>query len=99
MGKVGLITFYENNYGSILQCYATKYFLENHGYNCVVVSCKEVQQPNLVNKVGKYLRVAVRSLVFKSYYNDFETFLFCNHIGFHKLIRKNITTSYIFNFS
>ena len=71
MGKVGLITFYENNYGSILQCYATKYFLENHGYNCVVVSCKEVQQPNLVNKVGKYLRVAVRSLVFKSYYNDF----------------------------
>lgn len=71
MGKIGLITFYENNYGSILQCYATKYFLENHGYECIVVSCREVQQPNLVNKVGKYFRVAIRSLVFKSYYNDF----------------------------
>lgn len=71
MGKIGLITFYENNYGSILQCYATKYFLENHGYECVVISCREVQQPNLMNKVGKYFRVAIRSLAFKSYYNDF----------------------------
>lgn len=71
MGKIGLITFYENNYGSILQCYATKYFLENHGYECVVVSCSEVQQPNLVNKIEKYFKVAIRSLVFKSYYKDF----------------------------
>ena len=25
MGKIGLVTFYENNYGSILQCFAISY--------------------------------------------------------------------------
>ena len=26
--KIGLITYYKDNYGSILQCYSTKYMTE-----------------------------------------------------------------------
>lgn len=71
MSKVGLITFYENNYGSILQCYATKTFLQNQGYDCIVISCKDVQSPSLRSKVEKYLMAGIKSIFFKSYFCDF----------------------------
>lgn len=38
--KIGLITFYNNNFGSILQCYATKTVLESMGYACDVLDIK-----------------------------------------------------------
>lgn len=36
-GKIGLVTFFRDNYGSELQCYATKTFLEKNGYECGVI--------------------------------------------------------------
>ena len=36
-GKIGLVTFFRDNYGSELQCYATKTFLEKNGYECDVI--------------------------------------------------------------
>ena len=32
--KIGLVTLYENNYGSILQCFATKTYIESLGFKC-----------------------------------------------------------------
>lgn len=34
--KIGLLTLYENNYGSILQCFATKYTCQKIGYDCEI---------------------------------------------------------------
>lgn len=34
MKRIGLVTLYENNYGSALQCYATKTYIERHGIGC-----------------------------------------------------------------
>lgn len=36
-GKIGLVTFFRDNYGSELQCYATKTFLKKNGYECDVI--------------------------------------------------------------
>lgn len=36
-GKIGLVTFFRDNYGSELQCYATKTFLEKNRYECDVI--------------------------------------------------------------
>ena len=35
MSKVGLVTFFHSNYGSVLQGYATKTFLQKNGYEVV----------------------------------------------------------------
>lgn len=35
MNKIGLLTFYISNYGSVLQAYSTKTFLAKHGYTPV----------------------------------------------------------------
>ena len=37
MKHVGLVTYYNNNYGSILQCFASKHFIESLGYKCHVL--------------------------------------------------------------
>ena len=37
MHKVGLVTLHEHNYGSALQCYATRAYLKGKGYNSDVI--------------------------------------------------------------
>jgi len=41
MKKIGLITFFKDNFGSILQCYATKKYVESLGFECTVLFEKE----------------------------------------------------------
>ncbi|WP_022776098.1 polysaccharide pyruvyl transferase family protein [Butyrivibrio sp. AE2015] len=50
--KVGLITFYKNNYGSMLQCYSTKHILESWGYTCDVID----EVPRQENKIKNSLK-------------------------------------------
>lgn len=38
MKKVGLITYYGNNYGGVLQAYATQKMAEKNGFHCEVIS-------------------------------------------------------------
>lgn len=37
MKKIGLITLHKNNFGSILQCYSVKRYIESLGYECAVI--------------------------------------------------------------
>ncbi len=39
--KIGLITFYKDNYGSFLQAFSTKYFLEKQGYEVTLIDVVE----------------------------------------------------------
>ena len=38
MKRIGIVTLYKDNYGSELQCYATKHYLESLGYHCDVLN-------------------------------------------------------------
>lgn len=60
---IGLVTYYKENYGSILQCYATKSFLESGGFHCHVLYQKydsiqyfELRLKNLVYHAYKSVR-------------------------------------------
>lgn len=60
---IGLVTYYKENYGSILQCYATKSFLESVGFHCHVLYQKydsiqyfELRLKNLVYHAYKSVR-------------------------------------------
>lgn len=66
MNKVGLVTLYRNNFGSILQCYATKKYLENKGYTCDILSYKESKVNQKVKNIFYNL---YRSVRFKGYFN------------------------------
>lgn len=37
MKKIGLVTLHRNNFGSILQCFSVKRYIESLGYECVVI--------------------------------------------------------------
>lgn len=37
MKKIGLVTLHKNNFGSILQCFSVKHYMESIGYECVVI--------------------------------------------------------------
>ena len=39
--KIGLVTLYDENFGSILQCFSTKYFLESLNLTCDVLCLNE----------------------------------------------------------
>ena len=64
--KIGLITFFKDNYGSILQCYATKRVVEELHYICVVLSEKEERQlknENFIFRKIKYYKFIIENLL------------------------------------
>lgn len=48
--KIGLLTFYDNNYGSALQCYATKHVIQENGYDCIVLDEEPSREQNIIIK-------------------------------------------------
>lgn len=63
MYKIGLVTFWNNNYGSVLQCYATKQYLKNKGYDVVLLNEKNIGTfrhiENILNKMKKILKLSM----------------------------------------
>ena len=60
--KIGLVTFYNGNFGSILQCYATKTTLERMGLNVVVLDERREEAAPLsaAQKIEKHLKATLR---------------------------------------
>lgn len=73
MKKVGLLTLYENNYGSALQSYAMKYILWKLGYDCYLIDEKLGTDNSYIKKFGKALRLVYRSLRYKGYYTSWKS--------------------------
>lgn len=71
MSKIGLITLFSRNYGSALQCYATKKYIENLGFKCVVM----YQSFNGIEKYKTYLKKGMEliatSIRYPDYYKKF----------------------------
>lgn len=51
MDNIGIVTFFTDNYGSALQCYATKYTLQKMGVNCDVIYKKKSISDRLKNRI------------------------------------------------
>lgn len=66
--KVLLLTLFENNYGSILQCLSTKTLIEKLGYECVVI--RRIERPNKIYKLCHYFCFMFKSMFFPSYFFD-----------------------------
>ena len=65
--KIGLVTFFRDNYGSALQCYATKTFLQKNGYECDVLYEYSYGYEKLKNRIKYLSKIALCSL----FYRDF----------------------------
>lgn len=51
MEKIGLVTFFKDNYGSALQCYATKYMLHKMNIDCEILYKKKSITERIGNKL------------------------------------------------
>lgn len=71
MKKIGLVTYLRGNYGSVLQCYATKTYIESLGYECIVLE-NEISN-NYYDKWKKMLRLLIRSIRYPGYFSDWKT--------------------------
>ncbi len=66
MKKIGIITLYKDNYGSILQCYSTKRYVEKHGFECSVIS--EVKRNKISEKLKNICLNLFYSIRYKGYF-------------------------------
>ena len=74
MDNIGIVTLFGNNYGSILQCYSTKTFVESLGYQSHVLYLKQDNGHSLVKIVERSARFLYKSFKYKDYLrNIFET--------------------------
>lgn len=65
-GKVGLITLFSNNYGSILQAYSTKTFVESLGMECDVFQI--VLSQSFLSKIWRKVCLLGKMIAHPSFY-------------------------------
>ena len=65
--KIGLITFFRDNYGSELQCYATKTFLEKNGYNCDVLYESSYGFERLKSRLKSITKIILYSIIYRGF--------------------------------
>lgn len=68
MKKIGLVTTFSGNYGSILQCYASKTTLEKLGYNCTVFSSRLSGKERVFNWGKRLYRLITNTVLFGNMY-------------------------------
>lgn len=68
--KIGQITYSSNNYGSLLQCYATQKVFEDNGYKCELI---EVNQAAInFSKILNAFKYRFRKVKMYLKYNDYR---------------------------
>ena len=65
--RVALVTFFRDNYGSALQCYATKTFLQNKGYECDVLYEYSYGFEKVKNRINYLSKIALYSLIYRDF--------------------------------
>lgn len=68
--RIGLITLFRDNYGSELQCYATKTFLKNHGYECDLLFIEEHDTEKVKSKIKSILNILYHSLRYRGFWEN-----------------------------
>lgn len=57
INKIGLVTFYKDNFGSILQCYATMRIVEQMGFDCIVLSQEDQLKKKDIECIRRVKRI------------------------------------------
>ena len=65
--RVALVTFFRDNYGSALQCYATKTFLQKNGYECDVLYEYSYGYEKLKARFKYLSKIALLSLLYRDF--------------------------------
>lgn len=65
--KIGLVTFFRDNYGSTLQCYATKNFLQKNGYECDVLYEYSYGFEKAKTRINHLSKIALFSLLYRDF--------------------------------
>ena len=65
--KIGLVTFFRDNYGSALQCYATKNFLQKNGYECDVLYEYSYGFEKAKTRINHLSKIALFSLLYRDF--------------------------------
>lgn len=73
MKSVGLVTLFERNYGSALQCYATKKTVEELGYHCDVLGFGNQGFDRYKHYAKELIKLAWNSVRYKGYYTDYRS--------------------------
>ena len=67
MRRIGLITLFRDNYGSELQCYATKRYIESHGIGCDVIYLDSHGFEKAIMRVDGLAKSAVKAIRYRDY--------------------------------
>lgn len=67
MNKIGLVTFFRDNYGSALQCYATKTFLQKNEYECDVLYEYSYGYEKMKSRIKYLSKIALCSLLYRDF--------------------------------
>lgn len=65
--KIGLVTFFRDNYGSELQCYATKTFLNKNGYNCDVLYESSYGFERIKSRFKSITKIILFSIIYRGF--------------------------------
>lgn len=68
-GKIGIVTYYNGNFGTILQCYASKTFLQQHGYEPYVLGF-DFKKDSLLKKWVHIVKHLYKSLFYREFRSD-----------------------------
>lgn len=73
MKKIGLVTLWKRNYGSALQCYATKVFIESMEYKCIPLYRIFTPIERYEHYLKELFRVAFYSARYRGYFKNYTT--------------------------
>lgn len=68
MSKIGIITLYKDNFGSILQCFSIYSYLSSLGHDCSILQI--TYSKSIKRKIKKVSVLAYKSIRYKKYYTD-----------------------------
>lgn len=89
MNRIGLVTIYSKNYGSVLQCYATKKFLRNEGITCDTLYHKIDGKEKLFYRIRKAAIVIYYSVKYKGFFKEFVADTKAQHQSINSLSKKS----------
>ncbi len=71
--NIGLVTYYKENYGSILQCYATKSFLDSIGFQCHILYQEYNSMQYVVLRLKNLVYHVCKSIRYRRYFEKYIT--------------------------
>ena len=70
MRKIGLVTLFSDNYGSELQCFATKTFVERMGYKCDVLFEQPMGMEKVFTKFHNIAKILGCSIRYRGFWKN-----------------------------